>query len=66
MREDRGFRADSNQLAVYWVWSYTSYRLGWRDNGLGVKPATLPMQVLDDAILNAIRQIVMDNNSGIH
>lgn len=27
---------------------------------------SLPMHVLDNAILNAIRQIVMDNNSGIH
>lgn len=27
---------------------------------------SLPMHVLDNAVLNAIRQIVTDNNSGIH
>lgn len=74
-QEDWRLTADSNKLAAYslWaLWRYTSYRPGRSNNGVGVNTsdsrmlASLPIHVLDNEILNAIRQIVMDNNSGIH
>lgn len=74
-REAWGLNADSNRFVAYSLWArwpYTHYKPGWSNNGVGVNTsnsrilAYLPVHVLNNAMLNTIRQIVMDNNSGIH
>lgn len=69
LSQDWGLGADSNKPAAYSLWACVLIQATGLDGVIMEWEwtlASLPMHVLDNATLNAIRQIVMDNNSGIH